>query len=83
MPCKSCQSHNQSPFRGEVNIHFPGIVDLDMRSVLVFPELVVCLDCGFTEFSIPEAELYQLANTPRNSTAKPKATRPRKLPFSP
>jgi hypothetical protein len=42
---------------------------LDQPSVWVFPELLVCLNCGFMESSIPEAELRLLAK----STAIPRA----------
>ncbi len=41
-------------------IHFPGLKDIDKPVVWVFPEVVVCLDCGFAEFAIPAAELSQL-----------------------
>jgi hypothetical protein len=61
MSCKSCKSENQSIFNGEIAIHFPGLKGLDKPIVWVFPKLVVCLDCGFTEFAIPEKELRQLA----------------------
>jgi hypothetical protein len=61
MPCKSCGSVNQSKFTGEVCIHFPGLQDLDRPVVWVFPEIVVCLDCGASEFAVPEAELRLLA----------------------
>ena len=61
MSCKSCKSENQNIFNGEIAIHFPGLKGLDEPIVWVFPKLVVCLDCGFTEFAIPEAELRQLA----------------------
>ncbi len=61
MSCKSCKSENQSIFNGEIAIHFPGLKGLDKPIVWVFPKLVVCLDCGFTEFAIPETELRQLA----------------------
>lgn len=34
---------------------------LDKPTVLAFPELAVCLDCGFTEFRLEERELRLLA----------------------
>ena len=61
MPCKSCGSANQSKFIGEIGIHFPGLKNIDKPSVWVFPEIVVCLDCGAAEFAVREAELRQLA----------------------
>jgi len=61
MPCKSCGSANQSKFTGELCIHFPGLKNIDKPVVWVFPELVVCLDCGAAEFAVPEAELQLLA----------------------
>jgi hypothetical protein len=63
MACKSCRSDNQSEFVAEINIHFPGLKNLDKPSVLVFPKVVVCVDCGFTEFLIPETKLLQLADS--------------------
>jgi len=62
MPCKSCGSVSQSKFIAEMAIHFPGLKNIDKPVVWVFPELVVCLDCGTAEFAVPEAELGQLAN---------------------
>jgi hypothetical protein len=62
MVCKRCASENQSTFNGEVAIHFPGPKGLDKPIVWLFPKLVVCLDCGFTEFSVPEAELRRLVD---------------------
>ena len=59
MSCKSCQS-DQRNFTGEMGIHFPGLQGLDKPVVWVFPNLVVCLNCGFTEFVIAERELQQL-----------------------
>jgi hypothetical protein len=56
--CKSCGSVNQQKFSAEMGIHFPHI---DKPVVWLFPELVVCLDCGTAEFAVPEAELRQLA----------------------
>ena len=60
MACKGCHSEKQSVFNGEIAIHFPGLEGLDKSIVWVFPKLVVCLHCGFTEFAVPERELQVL-----------------------
>ena len=60
MSCKSCQSANQRTLNGEIAIHSPGLKGLDKPIVWVFPKLLLCLNCGFTEFAIPEAELRRL-----------------------
>jgi hypothetical protein len=69
MPCNSCGSTNQGKYLAEVDIHFPGLRNAGKRPVLVFPELVVCLDCGKTEFMVPKAELDIL--TDRDTTKLP------------
>jgi hypothetical protein len=58
MSCRSCSSSNQQQVASEISIHLPG--DLKTPAVLVFPNLLVCLDCGFTEFTNPEGELRLL-----------------------
>lgn len=60
MACRSCGSENQREFGAEINIHFPGLKGLDKPTVWVFPKLVVCLDCGLTQFTLPETELRLL-----------------------
>jgi hypothetical protein len=60
--CKSCETDNQSKFTAEIAIHFPGLKNIDKPIVWVFPELLVCLECGRAEFAIPEAKLRVLAN---------------------
>jgi hypothetical protein len=60
MSCKSCQSQSQREFNGEIAIHFPGLKGLDKPIVWTFPKLAVCLECGFTEFTVPERELCVL-----------------------
>ena len=60
MSCKSCHSENQRNFTGEIAIHFPGLKGLNKPLVWVFPKLLACLDCGLTEFAIPDTELRQL-----------------------
>jgi len=44
-----------------MGIYFPGLKNIDKPVAWVFPELVVCLDCGTAQFAVPEAELCQLA----------------------
>ena len=61
MPCKLCRSVNRSKFIGEIGIQLPGLKNIDKPVLWVFPEVVVCLDCGAAEFAVPEAELRQLA----------------------
>jgi hypothetical protein len=43
-------------------MHFSGIEGLKNPTILTFPKLVVCLNCGFTEFSVPERELHVLVD---------------------
>jgi hypothetical protein len=55
--CKSCESDKLSKFAGEIAIHFPGLKDINKPIIWVFPELLICLDCGIAEFAVPETEL--------------------------
>jgi hypothetical protein len=68
MSCKSCQSQNQRDLDGEVAIHVPGLKGLDKPKVWVFPKLLVCLNCGFTEFATPETEFRRLAENDQTVT---------------
>ena len=60
MHCVSCGSSRQAEFSAEINLHFGGLQNLDTPSMLQFSKVWVCLDCGFSRFSIPEAELKKL-----------------------
>jgi hypothetical protein len=64
MPCNACGSVNQKKFLAEVDIHFPRLTDVKKSPVLVYPELLVCLNCGKTEFTVPKAELDYLTLPP-------------------
>jgi hypothetical protein len=44
-----------------MGIHFPELKDIDKPVVWVFPEVVVCLDCGTAELVVPKEKLRQLA----------------------
>ena len=61
MPCKSCGSTNQSKYTAEMNLHFPGYAGLEKPTVWVFSEVLICVDCGFSEFSVAKPELRKLA----------------------
>lgn len=60
MGCKSCGSKNLKKFPGEIAVHFPGLKNMDKAKVCIFPELVICLECGIALFVVPETELRQL-----------------------
>jgi hypothetical protein len=52
-----------------MNIHFPERAGLVRPGVLVFPNLLICLDCGSTEFAIPAAKLAALVRGTGTSEA--------------
>jgi len=59
--CQLCVSGNQAELGTEMIIHFSGLKDLDKPGVVVSPRLLVCLECGFSQFPVPESALAQLA----------------------
>ena len=61
MSCKKCGSEQQVEYSSEINIHFPAYSDLEKQAVLLFPNLLVCLKCGFTEFTLSQSELPLLS----------------------
>jgi hypothetical protein len=61
MACLSCGSKKRAEFPAEMIIHFGGIKNIDKPGVWVFPKLLVCLDCGFFQSTIPAPELASLA----------------------
>lgn len=69
MTCLVCQSSNQRTFTSELNIHFPGFEGLSRPSVWAFPRLVVCLDCGFTQFALSDDQLKELRSGARSEAA--------------
>jgi len=58
--CKSCGSVHQNKFNSEVTIHFEGLRNIKKEPALVFPELLVCLNCGNAEFVIHRDDLRLL-----------------------
>ena len=47
-------------FSTEIMIHFSGLENLDKPAVLSFPRVLVCSDCGSSQFTLPETEMSQL-----------------------
>jgi hypothetical protein len=60
MRCKSCGSDSTEKFTAEIVIHVDGLKNIDVPPVFVFPELLVCLNCGGAQFVIPEEEMRRL-----------------------
>jgi hypothetical protein len=57
-PCLSCGSPRRIKFGSEICLHFPGgLESLNKPLVLMYPQAVVCLDCGTAQFTVPDAEL--------------------------
>jgi hypothetical protein len=65
MACRICGSGNEQEFTAEINIHFCGLKNINNPSVLVFPKVVVCLNCGMSRFTINETKLALLASSPQ------------------
>lgn len=70
MACKSCQSTNQRVFESEITIHFPQLKDVKRSPVVAFSDLVICLNCGFTETRVEDPELKALIVDQDNASGK-------------
>ena len=60
MTCTRCASDRPKGFSGELAIHFPGLEGLSKTPLLVYPNLTICLGCGYAEFDLPEEKVEQL-----------------------
>lgn len=69
MRCITCESEDQRQFQAEINIHFAGLEALNKAGVLLFPTVLICLNCGSAQFTIPEKELRQLSEGSERSKA--------------
>jgi hypothetical protein len=55
MPCRSCNSTIQELFRSETSVHAPSRIDsLNLPQLLIYPAVLICLNCGFSEFQMSE-----------------------------
>jgi len=62
-------------FSSELMIHFPGFEHLQNPGVLILPRMMVCLNCGFSQFKIRESEMALLASRPRKKRASGEKSR--------
>jgi hypothetical protein len=60
MSCAGCLSSKQTELSTEINIHFQGFTYVGDPGIFVFPRVLVCLDCGLSQFVIAEGELSQI-----------------------
>ena len=49
----------------------PGLQNIDKPIVWLFPDIVVCMDCGIAEFAVPEEELRMLAKREAAARTQP------------
>lgn len=61
--CPSCSSKNQRKLNAELALHFAGLQGLDKPIVWAFPEVSICLNCGFAVFALADAPLKELCQT--------------------
>lgn len=79
MACFSCRSENVKAFTSEINIHLPGKANLT-RSVLAYPKLLVCMDCGLADVLLSQDELRNLKEMYSSAKSEIPADRSASLP---
>jgi hypothetical protein len=67
MSSTSCGSNCQKEFASEMILHFSGIKNLDKPGVWIFPKLFVCMDCGFSHFTLQEPSWHPLQTALRHA----------------
>jgi len=58
--CPHCASDSLAEFPSEIAIHFPGPEGYKKPHVFAFPTLLICRECGYTEFILTSSELQQI-----------------------
>ena len=59
--CERCGSNLRADFGTELCIHTPGMQNLSVPGVFVFPKLTICLECGaVSAFQLPRERLSEL-----------------------
>lgn len=63
MKYASCGSEHVSKFRGEIAIYLSGLKNVDKPTVLVFPDLFICLARASGQFAVANGELDSLVKS--------------------
>lgn len=69
MSCARCSSLNEAEYTSEIMIHFSGCKNLNNPGVLMFPKVLVCVDCGASRFTTPTEDLRTLREGTARSAA--------------
>lgn len=72
--CTRCSSENTRTYTTEMAIHFPGLSGINIPHVFAFPEILVCMDCGTTEFTMPAVKLQELNTRTPAEERRPNST---------
>jgi hypothetical protein len=60
MSCAQCTSDRGRIFNSKMAVHFSGLSGIDKPPVFAATEILICLECGFAEFVLPEAQIREL-----------------------
>jgi hypothetical protein len=64
-----CLSDNLQKLDVELTASFPSLKDVKVSPIYVCHEVLVCMDCGFTELRIPTVELEILRTAKKESAS--------------
>jgi predicted nucleic-acid-binding Zn-ribbon protein len=56
--CRACGSTELRTYSSEVALHAPGRGNLYRPALFLFPQVIVCRDCGAARFTVPVSELH-------------------------
>ena len=57
MQCRSCKSENLQKFDGELTASLPDLKSVKVPPIYACLGVVICLDCGVAELTVPTKEL--------------------------
>jgi ribosomal protein L40E len=60
--CRVCGSTELRTYSSELEVYAPGPGNLDKPALFLFPQVLVCRDCGAARFMVPVSELQPWLN---------------------